>query len=335
MLLAYNRSDVYRLNSILINWFRKELADSKQRSILLSHLGTYYYPSVTMIACTAISIFVFVLHPVLSVLTQHLHHEETIVYDLNVPQKTPWDISHNGVLFCIEYILLSMLNYTILLSIAVDVFFAYYAFVITNLFKLLSYKFTNLAHDVKNQGELKSLIRQHQLLMSCKRNLETPFGPVILGLCITSAVTMCTIAYQLYQVNNYLLLREKYYFIIWILQFCLFVQMKEIDVRLVVRESTHLFVKGVQAFMYSWYTNEITRAVRSEWNNNNYLHFRLMYKLFIFFLIRAMSWVMLYLLATGPLCGTLVTWEMFYSYCLYHLWLCLPVDFSLWTSVCF
>lgn len=199
--MAYNRSDVYRLNSVLINWFKRELADSKQQGILLSHLGMFYYPSIMMIICTSISLFVFTLNPALSIVTQHLHHEEPIVYDLHLPLDTPWDISHGGVLFFVEYILMSMMEYTVLLSIAVDVLFAYYAFVLTNLITLLSYKFSIIVHDVKNQGKMKNLIKQHQLLMNCKKNLEAPFGPVIFGLCITSAVTMCTIAYQLYQVN--------------------------------------------------------------------------------------------------------------------------------------
>lgn len=196
-----NRHRVRQMNAVLVDWFKRELNDQRQQSLLLSGIDSFYFPSTTILYTMAFTCVTYEISCPISIIVQHLQHQSPIVYDLGVPQKIPWNITNGGFLFYLEYSHISVVNYTVFLSAAIDVLFAYYTFIISRLFKLLSYKFEKFIFCYENETTLKILIRQHQTLISFRKDLEICYGPVIFALCITCAMTMCTLLYRLYMVK--------------------------------------------------------------------------------------------------------------------------------------
>lgn len=189
------------MNAVLIDWFEKELNDPQQQNLLLSGIESFYFPSTTILWTITFTCITYIISSPVSILVQYLNHADPIVYDLGVPQKTPYNVSNGGFPFYFEFFATLGTDYSIILSIAIDVLFAYYTFIISRLFKLLSFKFERFIFCHENEKTLRIMIRQHQVLASCRRELEKCYGPVIFALCITCAMTMCTLLYQLYMVK--------------------------------------------------------------------------------------------------------------------------------------
>lgn len=269
--MAANRDSVRRMNSILLDWLEEELKDPQKQELILSKIGLFYHPSRLVLIAMSIGSCSVTIAPGVTIILQLFHRVDPIVYNLGVPLKAPWDTTNGGIPFYTEYFLMISTFLSITFATAIDSLFAYYSFVIVSLFEALSYEFENFVFTRKNESKMISLIKRHQLLLSCRRNLEKCYGPIIFAFYITCAVTMCTLLYELYMVIFYFQIHWKYFvgIISCSLGFCLFFlffKMKKIQVGIVITAIMHFSSKGLQAFIYSYYAYAITLAVSTQSN---------------------------------------------------------------------
>lgn len=189
------------MNGILIDWFEEELNNSEQLPLLFPHFNTLFYLSLAMFTGIVGAVAFYSLAIVFGLALQFLQQKETIVYDLRAPLQVPyWDIKSGGIPFFIEACHMGSVEYIIILAYGVDLLFVYYMIIISGLYNLLKHKLSLLSDNNKTKLEMRKLVINHQVLMSCRVHLNKAFGAIFIGLCVTSAASMCTIAYQFYQV---------------------------------------------------------------------------------------------------------------------------------------
>lgn len=219
-MLAANRRRVRRLNEALNDWFERELKKPEQQKLMLSGIEMYYYPSIMVIWAIAMNSVPYVATPGVSLIVQLLSGKRPLKYDLAVTEKFAWNVTRGGLPFFFEYSSIFALNYAVILSVSLDGLFAYYTFLISRLYRALSYNFERFTFRREGAvAKFKSLIVQHQQLIGCQADLQNCYGLVIFAFCITCATTLCTLLYQLYTV----ILRNENF---WKFSLCFLIWMK-------------------------------------------------------------------------------------------------------------
>ncbi|THK32879.1 odorant receptor 47a-like [Diachasma alloeum] len=198
--LTYYMKESYEILTTLHNYFKESLLDKNLRYCVLDRvtsvrrLTLIHFFIVTSGAC----MFAFV--PIIRIILQTWHGVQPVKYTLPAPALYPWKIYPGGMVYKITYIY-EMYNMLCLatITVGVDCLFAYYIFLITGQFRVLSHQMVNLQSSEDHDEFIRKWVDKFLVLRQCCRKLQKMYGPIILWQITTNAAVICAILFQISQ----------------------------------------------------------------------------------------------------------------------------------------
>lgn len=124
-----------------------------------------------------------------------------IKYRLPFPSQYPWIVAGNNLLYPTQYIVEILAGCAVAgVTAATDALFGFYIFQMASQFRTLSHRIANLKATDDYPAVMKYCALRHRDLAHCRDKLESIYGPIILWMLMTSAMTMCANIFQASQV---------------------------------------------------------------------------------------------------------------------------------------
>ncbi|XP_011307599.1 uncharacterized protein [Fopius arisanus] len=169
-----------------------------------------------------------IITSLVSVVYQMRHDLHPIKYSLLLPGTYPWNVSVNqlvhGLHFGFEAYSL-MWNFYV--GALVDVLFSFTILQMTIPLRGMSHALLNLRDDGDYGYVLHKCLIQYRILIKCRCIIQKTYGPIIVFIAVTGPVALCSLAWQVTQMDSMTTLQK-------------------------MRFAAHGIAKTLQVWSYSW-----------------------------------------------------------------------------------
>lgn len=194
MFVAY-RDDLANLNAELSRQFVRDLKNDIYLPLALQHYQPFAnlaYSLTTFVGIT--SLLASIVIPLLA-----LKHGE---YLPTIPTIYPFNYEPGSLIYWLIQLVYTFTTFFIWsVTCGVDSVLGQYALQMCGELRILAYKFENLKISVDYHDNLKECVQRHYMLLRSRDTLQKVFGFPCLWLAVTSALIMCTLVFQLSEVN--------------------------------------------------------------------------------------------------------------------------------------
>nr|UEN71268.1 olfactory receptor 85 [Gregopimpla kuwanae] len=191
-----------KLHEILEATFRKDLENTELQPVLLSPLKYFYRPTIWLSVSTWAIVTIYFFTPPISISIQLARGVSPIKYRLPFPSQYPWAVEGNSILYPTQYFIEVCAGLGLAgITAATDALFGFYIFQMSSQFRTLSYRMNNLKSADNHLAVMKECAGRHRTLTLCRDYLERIYGPIILWMLMTSAMTMCANIFQASQIS--------------------------------------------------------------------------------------------------------------------------------------
>ncbi|XP_057327193.1 odorant receptor 4-like [Microplitis mediator] len=223
-----NRSDAMELHKNLDPHFTEILQDLKLSKFVLKRFSVVKHLSCTFTIIVTISCALRLIIPISIMIKQIKLNIHPVRYPLLFPSVFPWKVTPESYIYEFEFAIESFAVVTLcFITLSVDCLFTFYVYQMIGQLREISYCFKNLTEKSDSQSILRKCISQYQILLKSRDILQRVYGPIVLWIMVTNAVIMCTIAFQVTQMDSVTLGRGLLIF-------------------------TWISLKILQTFMYAW-----------------------------------------------------------------------------------
>nr|WGO81791.1 olfactory receptor 117 [Microplitis mediator] len=223
-----NRSDAMELHKNLDPHFNEILQDLKLSKFVLKRFSVVRHLSCSFTIIVTISCALRLIIPISIMIKQIKHNIHPVRYPLLFPSVFPWKVTPESYIYEFEFAIESFAVVTLcFITLSVDCLFTFYVYQMIGQLREISYCFKNLTEKSDSQSILRKCISQYQVLLKSRDILQRVYGPIVLWIMVTNAVIMCTIAFQVTQMDSIPLGRGLLIF-------------------------TWISLKILQTFMYAW-----------------------------------------------------------------------------------
>nr|AXM05174.1 odorant receptor [Campoletis chlorideae] len=200
IVFTIHRRSLVDLHETLEKYFRKDLENEEYRAVLLSPIAHFDRPTLYLALATLGVITMYNANPIIGIIIQLSHGNEIIKHRTPLPSKYPFAES-NG-LWVTRYVIEVGACFALFsITAATDALFGYYVFQMASQLRVLSYRMNKLTVSDDHPGIIKECVIRRQLLAQCRDKLQTIYGPIILWMLTTSAMTMCANIFQASQIS--------------------------------------------------------------------------------------------------------------------------------------
>lgn len=223
-----HRKKLQQVNDILSSILEEILSEIYIKSVILFYLQKFYRLIYVQTVLMFVTSIIYSMKPMII----KLFHDVNITnvqYPLPLFGTFPWKIN-SILIWQLHYFFdVNILWFIFFISVSVDAFFGFCMFRISVILRFLSFEFKRSSIDDKNkrnkeksyQQIFRECVEKHVLLLKCRNIIQEIYGPIILLVTITNAMSMCSIIFQLFQVRIFIemifekcLFYNKYIFII-------------------------------------------------------------------------------------------------------------------------
>lgn len=224
-----HRKKLQQVNDILNSILKEILNEIYIKSVILFYLQKFYRLIYVQTVLMFITSIIYSMKPMIIKLFYDANITN-IQYPLPLLGTFPWKIN-SMLIWQLHYIFdINILWFIFFISVSVDAFFGFCMFRISIILRFLSFEFKRSSIDDKNKGNkeknhqqiFRECVEKHVLLLKCRNIIQEIYGPIILLVTITNAMSMCSIIFQLFQVRILIAMIEKRlfynkYIFIWII----------------------------------------------------------------------------------------------------------------------
>lgn len=197
------RKQLAELNSILGPMFEEALVNPRLRPQLLSLLNLFRYPAYIFYLLIMGTVVLYVCTPVVFIGYEAIKDVNPKKYGLPFPTSFPWIDGTPGIHYHMEYLFETQFGWFIVfVTSGVDSCFGFYIFQIVGLLRALSYQCENFASSSDELNEtLYDCIKKQIKLLRCRDIIQNVYGPIVFDLILTSAIVLCALTFQVFQVK--------------------------------------------------------------------------------------------------------------------------------------
>ncbi|XP_043270210.1 odorant receptor 4-like [Venturia canescens] len=200
IVFTINRSSLVELHETLEKNFRKDLKSPEYQSVLLSPIANFNRPTLYLTLSTLGVFTMYNITPIVGIIIQLSHGTGIIKRPKLFPSKYPF-VESNGI-FATRYLIEMWASFAIgSITAATDALFGFYIFQMSSQLRVLSYRMNKLTAADDHQTIIKECVVRRQFLAQCRDKLQTIYGPIILWMLTTSAMTMCANIFQASQIS--------------------------------------------------------------------------------------------------------------------------------------
>ncbi|XP_012140182.1 odorant receptor 82a [Megachile rotundata] len=152
-------------------------------------------------------------------------------YPLPFPERFPWSLESPPIWYLHYAFEFNVCYYIIFVSSGVDAFYGFTMFRMSSVLRRLTLQFEILSarkDDEIRRKEFGECIEMHVALFKCRDIIQEVYGPVVLIVATTNALCMCSLIFQIVQVNT------------------------EISNAQMAIYTTYFVMKFTQTLMYAW-----------------------------------------------------------------------------------
>lgn len=166
-----------------------------------------------------ITSIIYSMKPMIIKMFHDANNITNVQYPLPLLGTFPWRIN-SILIWQLHYFFdVNILWFIFFVSVSVDAFFGFCMFRISVILRFLSFEFkrssiddknkTNKEYEKSHQQIFRECVEKHVLLLKCRNIIQEIYGPIILLVTITNAMSMCSIIFQLFQVRILIKMIEK------------------------------------------------------------------------------------------------------------------------------
>lgn len=223
-----HRKKLQQVNDILSSILEEILSEIYIKSVILFYLQKFYRLIYVQTVLMFVTSIIYSMKPMIIKLFYDVNITN-VQYPLPLFGTFPWKIN-SILIWQLHYFFdVNILWFIFFISVSVDAFFGFCMFRISVILRFLSFEFKRSSIDDKNkrnkeksyQQIFRECVEKHVLLLKCRNIIQEIYGPIILLVTITNAMSMCSIIFQLFQVRIFIemifekcLFYKKYIFII-------------------------------------------------------------------------------------------------------------------------
>ncbi|XP_063975386.1 uncharacterized protein LOC135161603 isoform X2 [Diachasmimorpha longicaudata] len=138
-----------------------------------------------------------------SVMNQKIHDIHPVKYNLIIPGMYPWNASINEIVYGLHFGLESYtLMWTFYVGALVDVLFSFSLLQMTIPLRGMSHAIIHVCDGEDYGSALHRCLVQYRTLIQCRNIIENTYGPIILGVAITGPIALCSLAWQVTQMET-------------------------------------------------------------------------------------------------------------------------------------
>ncbi|XP_016911381.2 uncharacterized protein LOC107997349 [Apis cerana] len=242
-----HRKKLQQVNDILSSILEEILSEIYIKSVILFYLQKFYRLIYVQTVLMFVTSIIYSMKPMIIKLFYDVNITN-VQYPLPLFGTFPWKIN-SILIWQLHYFFdVNILWFIFFISVSVDAFFGFCMFRISVILRFLSFEFKRSSIDDKNkrnkeksyQQIFRECVEKHVLLLKCRNIIQEIYGPIILLVTITNAMSMCSIIFQLFQVNG-------------------------INIYKIGTFMIYLILKLIQTFLYSWPGDVIFTEVCTNW----------------------------------------------------------------------
>ncbi|XP_043270386.1 odorant receptor 4-like [Venturia canescens] len=200
IVFTMNRDSLVELHETLGKNFRNDLENQEYQTVLLSPIAEFDRPTLYLTLSTLGAVAMYNVNSIIAIIIQLSHGNEIIKHRTPFPSKYPFPES-NG-LYVTRYLIEVWASCAVIsISSATDALFDFYIFQMASQLRVLSYRMSKLTAFDDHQRIIKECVVRQQCLTRCHDKLQTIYGPIVLWILTTSAMTMCANIFQAFQIS--------------------------------------------------------------------------------------------------------------------------------------
>nr|AQN78470.1 olfactory receptor 68 [Meteorus pulchricornis] len=236
--IMVNRNDAHELHNILDRHFNEMVNDDTNSSAKLK-FSIFRRIWGISIVCVGISLILIAAAPSISIIQQYRRSVNPIFYPLVFPTTYPWSLNRPGPRYKIHLIIELTTVVSQFCVTSIDSLFMMYGFQMGAQFREMSHRIMHVDKTDDVRKIIPECVAQHQAMMRCRDIIQTIFGPILLWVMTTNAISLCSMMFQLSQ-------------------------MKSISIPTILTFGTYITAKTLQAFTYAYTGMILTSEVSLE-----------------------------------------------------------------------
>lgn len=192
------------LHSMLELMYNEVLENSQYRPKVLSMLNLFRLPAYMVFYLIMGTMGLYICTPIIIIVYEGIKNAQVRHYGLPFPASFPWIDGTPGIIYQIQYFFEAQyIWFIIFLTGGIDSSYGLSLFQMAGIFRAMSLECKNA---IKSSSELENILRsciKKQIkLLHCRDIIQNIYGPIILDLILTSAIVLCGLIFQAFQVNN-------------------------------------------------------------------------------------------------------------------------------------
>ncbi|XP_066581941.1 odorant receptor 9a-like [Prorops nasuta] len=221
------------MDSILSGLFEASFSREGMQPIMLSLLGNFYHMAFFYAFVVTSLGTVYIIVPPISYILQIIKHVSDKKCLIPFPVIFPWKVEGCGLFYQFHFWFEAITAFIVsFVTVSVDILFGYYVQQIAAVLKVISHDIEQIKTEEEYAEKLKNAIQIHNELLKCRDILQTIYGPIVLGLALTSTFIICSLIFQGFQTK--------------------------MTVTKIILFILYMFLKMSQMGMYSWYGTIVT-----------------------------------------------------------------------------
>nr|AQN78467.1 olfactory receptor 65 [Meteorus pulchricornis] len=192
MCVMINYEKYRELHNTLDHHFEKLLIDQQISSTVLNNFRNFRRLSWALIFLVTIVTLITAGRPIISIISQYLNSGNPIIFPHFYPTLYPGFRFH----FIIEF---AATVPFFCVSPSMDSLFMMYIFQMSGQFREMSYRIMHIDQMGDDKIAIQQCVHQHQTMMRCRDMLQEIFGPILLWVVATNAISLCSLIFQLTQ----------------------------------------------------------------------------------------------------------------------------------------
>lgn len=146
----------------------------------------------------------YIYTPLIIIVYEGIQNVQPKHYGLPFPASFPWIDGTPGIIYQMQYFFEAQyIWFIIFLTGGIDSSYGLSLFQMAGILRAMSLEVKN---DIKSSSEfeniLRTCIKKQIKLLRCRDIIQDIYGPIILDLILTSAIVLCGLIFQAFQVNN-------------------------------------------------------------------------------------------------------------------------------------
>ncbi|KAI4473437.1 hypothetical protein M0804_015352 [Polistes exclamans] len=202
LMFFIHRKELRELNLNLEEMFEEVLGKAHYRPVVLSLLNLFKRPAYMVYYLTMFIILSYICKPLILMVYQNTKNINPKHYALPYPATYPWIDGTPNIIYQVQFILQIIFGwFVVFVTSSVDAIYGFYIFQITGILRAMSFECEKLGKSSKELNViLRNCIKKHILLLRCRDIIQKVYGPLMLGLIVSSVIVLCALIFQMFQV---------------------------------------------------------------------------------------------------------------------------------------